>query len=84
MLRDIPVLGIASNTHKIEGLMQDAGVGPAGIISANHLSITQLQNQWRETRERRGEVQRYVQNAKIAIQSMFDTIANTTAAKVAA
>ena len=84
MLLGIPVLGVASNTHKMEGLMQDVGIGSAGLVSTNTLNPELLQFQWSAVSERRAAVRHYVQSARKAIRSMLEKIVDATATRSAA
>lgn len=73
MLLGIPTIGIPSNTHKIEGLFADAGLGEAGIWQAQDSAA--LQQQFATVASRRDCVAEYVARAKGSIAAMFERIA---------
>jgi polysaccharide pyruvyl transferase WcaK-like protein len=73
MLVGIPVLGLASNTHKIEGLFDDAGLGRMAIV--NRGSRRELEDRFRRVENQQDKVQRFVSTARGQIGELFDDIA---------
>lgn len=71
-LRGLPVLGLPSNTHKIEGLFDDVGVGPTGLIPVR--GPADLDQRFRFVQSRLGSVRRYVRQARSEIDQMFGRI----------
>jgi hypothetical protein len=82
LLRDLPVLGIPSNTHKTEGLFEDAGIGAAGLVPRR--GCTDLRRRFQLVRSRWPSVQAYVHRAGNDIAAMFAEIGHRAAERRAA
>lgn len=71
----VPFLAVSSNTHKVEGLLSDAGLGHRMLAShALDLSWVERKGDW--TQSDAQKCVRYGQNAQRPIASMFDRIAD--------
>lgn len=71
-LLGLPVLGLSSNTHKIEGLFADVGIGPAGIIPLRGPAA--IEQRFRFVQSRLSNVRAYVREARSDIDQMFEKI----------
>ena len=79
-LLEIPVVGVSSNTHKIEGLFRAAGLGDQAIVTG----ARQVAQSLDYVRSRRRGVRHYVTDARRRIALMFDEIHAAGSAKTAA
>lgn len=82
MLVGIPVLGLASNTHKIEGLFHDAGLGDPAIVKRG--TRREVANRFQRVERQQDKVQRYVATAREQIEELFDDIARIASGERAA
>ncbi len=82
MLVGIPVLGLASNTHKIEGLFDDAGLGDLAIVKRG--TRREVANRFQRVERQQDKVQRYVSTAREQIEELFDDIARIASGERAA
>jgi hypothetical protein len=69
MLAGIPVVGIASNTHKIEGLFRDAGLDERAIVATGDLG--ELREKLAYVASRMASIRSYVAAAPERIRQMF-------------
>ena len=72
MLLGIPTIGIPSNTHKIEGMFADAGLGHSAICNSDRPSA--LSKQFEAVASQMDRVRVYVSRAKREIAAMIERI----------
>jgi Polysaccharide pyruvyl transferase len=76
----VPFLAVCSNTHKVEGLLEDAGIDGRLIdirsLSKNGTSIAELDTAGAWSAADEDARRRYVDFAQDAIKTCFDTIAS--------
>lgn len=66
-------VAIASNTHKIEGMMKDIGLGEGAVLSSM-ADLSSPETMLAQGERDREKVQRYVEKAKTDIDAMFAEI----------
>ncbi len=74
-LAGTPAASIASNSHKTRGLYKDIGLDPETIHPADkRFCMDTLKKQILQQKDRRDQIELYVQNAPNRIQTMFESI----------
>jgi polysaccharide pyruvyl transferase WcaK-like protein len=77
MLLGLPVLGLPSNTHKIEGLFHDAGLGNTALITRGRRH--EVERRFEHVQACQEEVRQYISTARTRIDQLFNDIAQLAA-----
>ncbi len=74
----VPFVALPSNTHKIEAMLADAGLGERML---RDLSLEAIEAQTPWTAEHEARRKAYVENAEKSIVAMFDTLSSVAGTK---
>ena len=81
MLCRTPFIALRSNTHKIEGLLEDVGLGHR-LISDDRLSEALRKREFMEwSQDESASLGRYISNARCSIDGMFQTMRDCAGAR---
>jgi hypothetical protein len=69
-----PFIAIRSNSHKIEGMFEDIGIGDNRIVHIDEVKQEILAKYEYFSEDEREKIERYVTEAPIKIEEMFDKI----------
>ena len=69
-----PFFAVKSNSHKIEGMLQDIGIGTDRIVEIDKIVAQNVQTSYLFTTDESEKIRRYVKQAPRQIDDMFDRI----------